>query len=113
MSYNFCLKKILVILLFFFIASCKGFYEPVTLDVEIPDGPAEYKSGWRAGCRSGLAASRANFANSFVYNVDFGTGIYTHDSLFARGWGNGWFACVIHASTFVQMPSMQFGPLQK
>ena len=90
--------------------SCRGFYEPATLDLEIPNGPPEYQSGWRSGCRTGLATR--GFANSFVYSPDFGSGIYHNDSAYGTGWGQGWFACVIHQSTFSSMPSMEYGPFQ-
>lgn len=117
MSYKI-LKKHSFIVLFFvaltsLTSSCRlvGFYEPVTLDLDIPDGPAEYKAGYRAGCRSGLGAGRA-FAGGFVYDPDHGTGVYQHDSNFVTGWSHGWFTCVIHASTFSTLNAMKHGPLE-
>lgn len=105
-------KQIFFLLISLNLFACKGigFYEPITLNLEVPPGPPEYQAGWRAGCRSGLATKP--FANSFVYNADFGNGIYQHDPNFIKGWGNGWFGCIMHTANFVGMPSMQYGPLQ-
>ncbi len=95
-----------------------GFYQPVTLSVEVPDGPPEFKAGWHAGCKTGLA--NAGFANGWVYEdpkhgPDFGNGVYQHTQLFVAGWGQGWFSCVIHTSTFASGPmaSMAVAPLTK
>lgn len=104
----------MILLIVTTINSCRlrGFYEPITLNLQVPDGPPEYKAGWRAGCRTALGAAR-NFPNAAIaYNADMGNGIYQHDSIFIGAWGHGWFACVIHANTFVAMPAMQYGPLE-
>jgi hypothetical protein len=42
---------------------------------------------------------------------DFKNGIYQHDPMFQTGWGQGWFACVIFAGTYVNYNSMKFSPL--
>ncbi len=93
------------------LAAChgEGFYQPITLDLEIPDGPPEFKAGWRAGCRSALATK--GFANSFVYTNDYGNGTLQHDPAFARAWGRGWFGCILHTANFVGSPSMRYMPL--
>jgi len=93
------------------LSSCGGFYQPVTLRVDIPDGPPEFKAGWRAGCRTALATK--TFANSFVYSSDYGNGTLQHDPSYTRAWGRGWFACILHTANFVNAPSMMFMPLQK
>lgn len=91
--------------------SCHGFYEPFTLRMDVPEGPPEYKSGFRAGCRSGLGVR--SFANAFVYKNDYGTGVYQHDPRFIAGWQHGWFSCVIHAATFAaRPPTHDFAPLE-
>ena len=100
----FNMKKILAILFLFFCFACRnnGMYQPYTMALDLPDGPPEYKAGWRAGCRSGLSAGgRGFFANSFVYpNVDYGDGVYHHDSLFVSGWLDAAFTCFEFNSTF-------------
>ncbi|NBX52242.1 MAG: hypothetical protein EBT63_01130 [Proteobacteria bacterium] len=92
-----------------------GFYQPITMDLRVPDGPPEFKAGWHAGCKSALA--NRNFANSFVYQENygshFGTGVYQHDTAFQTGWRMAFFSCVAHTSTFVSFNSMQHGPLSK
>ncbi len=88
-----------------------GFYAPYTVRTEVPDGPPEYKSGFRAGCRSGLSSSR-KFANAYVYGVSYGSGAYHHDQRFIDGWQHGMFSCVIQAAVFVRSSSGEFAPLQ-
>ncbi len=107
-------KFIIIVIVFELLASCRlvGFYEPITLDTEIPDGPPEYRSGWRAGCRSGLGTSRSFTNAAAAYEANYGTGVYLHDPAFATGWGQGFFACVIHTATFVERNAMRHGPLE-
>lgn len=106
------IKEIFLLLILLNVFSCQGmgFYEPITLNMELPPGPPEYQAGWRAGCRTGLASK--GFANAFVYNQDYGNGIYQHEPNFQKGWGNGLFSCAIHAGRFVDYHAMQHGPLQ-
>lgn len=84
--------------------SCRnnGLYQNYTMALELPEGPPEYKAGWRAGCRSAMAdAGRGFYANSFVYpNVDYGDGSYHHDGAFVTGWLDAAFTCFENASTF-------------
>ncbi len=93
-----------------------GFYQPLTLSLAVPEGPAEYQAGWHAGCNSALAQKA--FSNSWVYKKkngpDMGNGIYQHDSQFQTGWGQGWFACVLHITGFVDesFRAMKYGPLE-
>lgn len=116
------MKKILLfITTLILLNSCRppdnfGFYQPITLSTKVPDGPAEYQAGWYAGCRT--AMSQKGFANGGVYLADnhgpnLGSGIYQHDSGFQTGWGQGWFACILHTAGFVDdsFRSMRYGPL--
>lgn len=106
------LKKYIIFSLFtFVIASCHGFYEPITLNMEIPEGPPEFKAGFRSGCRAGLSSRSYGFANSVIYPADYGNGIYLHDQRFTDGWRIGLFTCVIHASVFTGGPG-NFAPLE-
>lgn len=104
------MKKLIQILALFFIASCRnnGFYQPYTMDMTLPDGPPEYKAGWRAGCRTGLSVKF--FTNSYVYKMDFGDGTYHHEGLFNAGYVDAIFACYEQTNTF-GMKDMQ-GPLE-
>lgn len=113
---------LLIILTVFLLSSCRkiqgdSFYNMVTLDMRVPDGPEEYQAGWHAGCRSGLA--NRDFANAAVYRSpngapDMGSGIYQHSTVFQNAWGQGWFACIIHMKKFMNpnLRSMAHGPLQ-
>jgi hypothetical protein len=94
-----------------------GFYQPITMSLAVPDGPPEYKAGWYSGCKSGLGArAHSSFANASVYQEgkgpEFASGVYQHDPAYQTGWGQGWFACSIHASVFVSSHSMMKGPLE-
>ena len=81
--------------------------------MDLPDGPPEYKAGWRAGCRSGLSATgRGMFNNSFVYpSVDYGNGAYHHDGLFVSGWLDAAFTCFEANSSF-SIRDPWVGPLE-
>ncbi len=94
-----------------------GFYQPITMSLAVPDGPAEYKAGWYSGCKSGLAARHSSaFANATVYQEgkgpEFASGVYMHDPAYQTGWGQGWFSCSIHGNMFTSLPSMNTYPLQ-
>ncbi len=87
-----------------------GFYEPVTLGMNVPKGSAAYQAGWRAGCRTALATQK--FANSFVYKADYGNGTQQHDPDFITGWVQAGFACVMHSDQFYSTSSTtKFAPL--
>jgi len=114
------ISKISVMILFLSLYSCRGvdnmgFYQPITMDMKVPDGPPEFKAGWHAGCKSALA--NRGFQNSFVYQEDqgpdYGSGVYQHDPYFQTGWRVAFNACVAYIGGFVGMPSMQHAPLSK
>ena len=80
------------------------------MDMTLPDGPPEYKAGWRAGCRTGM--SPKNFANGFVYSIDFGNGAYHHEGLFNAGFVDAVFACFEQTGAFNTMKDTFEGPLE-
>jgi len=111
----------LILTIMLFLSSCRmpesfGFYQPITMNLAVPDGPPEYKAGWYSGCRTALANKA--FANAFVYQdgkgPDFGNGIDQHDPGYQTGWSQGWFACVLHIGQFVDDKFRAFakGPLE-
>lgn len=114
------IKYLILAIISIVLASCRmpdnfGFYQPITMALDVPDGPPEYKAGWHGGCKSALGTRL--FANSFVYQknkggADLSNGIYQHDPAFQMGWSHGWFACNLHAGTFVSFNSMRHAPLQ-
>ncbi len=116
---KYFIKLVIILSVILGIASCRmpdsfGFYQPITMSLASPDGPAEYKAGWHEGCVSAL--SLKTFSNAFVYGKgkgpDMGSGVYQHDPIYQTGWGQAWFACSLHASTFTNSSSMAHGPLQ-
>lgn len=108
-----------LMLLFVVLSSCRmpdnwGFYQPITLRLEAPDGPPAYKTGWYAGCKTALGTKV--FQNAFVYGdgegrPNFGSGIHQHDPLFQIAWGQGWFGCREHTNTFVRFSSFEHSAL--
>lgn len=97
---NIFKKYILVILLLIGVASCsgKGFYSPITMELEVPEGPQEFKAGWHNGCQSGM--SMKYFANQAVYDINFGNGVYQHDPVYQSAWRAGSFSCRLHGANF-------------
>ncbi len=94
-----------------------GFYQPITMNLDVPEGPPEYKAGWYAGCNSAIATKGlSGFANGYTVetgsNPDLGNGIYQHDPVYQTAWGQAWFACRFYIQDFVDMHTMQYGPLQ-
>lgn len=112
------MKKIIFLTLIILNCSCRlptnfGFYQAITLDTRSPDGPPEYKAGWRDGCRS--AISQGTFLNSTVYQTKAGptfSPVYTHDSNYQAGWGQAFWACLGHHSNFVNSTVMHSYPLE-
>ncbi len=112
MTQNF-VRKFIFCFIILTLANCRGggFYEPITMSMDIPDGSLAFKAGWRAGCQSALATK--GFANAFVYKQNYGNGIYQHDPDFSRAWGRAWFACILHINNFVNTASpMRHAPLE-
>lgn len=69
---NKILNIVAIILL---LSSCRGvdnmgFYQPITMDLKVPDGPPEFKAGWHAGCKSALA--NRGFQNSLFIKKNKG-----------------------------------------
>jgi hypothetical protein len=90
-----------------------GFYQQITMDMNVPDVTPEFKAGWRDGCRSGLA--NGSFLNSSAYLTKEGASfspVYTHDGQYRSAWGNAYWVCMTYGSTFVSSNSMQFAPLK-
>lgn len=113
---------ITILLLSLLLISCRkpenfGFYQPITLSMKVPDGPAEFQTGWYRGCRTGLSLKA--FSNSSVYlapnhGPDIGNGVFQHDPIFQSAWGQGFNACVSHVAQFVDVNfrAMAHGPLE-
>jgi hypothetical protein len=112
-------KFFIILLMILMLNSCRfpdnfGFFQPITMNMKVPDGPPEFKAGWHNGCRSALGMR--SFANSYVYqdkgSAEFGNGVYQHDQTYNSAWSNAFFVCATYAGTFVDYNSMRHGPLQ-
>ena len=117
--YKKIIKILSVNIIFIMLLSCnannKGFHQPMTLDLKVPEGPIEYRAGWHDGCKSALAVSN-QFLNSWVYKrkggPDFGSGSFQELPGYQKGWSQGMISCVLHTATFVQYRSFKDAPLQ-
>ena len=117
--YKKIIKILSVNIIFIMLLSCnannKGFHQPMTLDLKVPEGPIEYRAGWHDGCKSALAVSN-QFLNSWVYKrkggPDFGSGSFQALPGYQKGWSQGMFSCILHTYTFVQYRSFKDSPLQ-
>jgi hypothetical protein len=110
------LSKITLIIFLLLTSSCNpfdhwGFDQPLTIRMTVPDGPPEFKAAWYAGCKSALASSKT-FANAFVYEYDYGSGVYQHDPVYQATWAQSYFNCSAHAKTFMDYHSTVRGPLE-
>lgn len=100
-------KFLLIAALLFLVSSCRlptnfGFYQPITMDLNVPDGTTEFKAGWYDGCKSGLAGG--TFVNGAVYRSKAGptySAIYQHSGDYKDGFGAAYWACNGHAYHFV------------
>jgi hypothetical protein len=102
------MKKLCLILAISLLStSCRlptnfGFYQPITLDLTVPDGPPEFKAGWHDGCKSG--ASTGSFVNGIVYRSKAGptfSPVYQHSGAYKDGWGAGYYGCYGYLTHFV------------
>jgi hypothetical protein len=92
------------------LSGCAYLTRPVTLEVDVPEGPPEFRAGWHDGCSSALTAG--GFLAGRFNKMSMGTGIYQHSSIYQTAWGSGWFACVTASGGYTGMPSHGSAPLQ-
>lgn len=94
------IKLVTCLLVLLVTSSClRGATEPLTLRVKVPDGPPAYQAGYWAGCRTALSIARFRGSRD-KYNTTVGNGIYQDDPTYQKGWGFGWYTCIIHSGTF-------------
>ena len=91
------------------IGGCTPFHHPWIMDLDVPDGPREFKAGWWDGCRSALSVKKT--ANSMPYNVTFGNGIWQHDSVYQSAWATAFTSCTARAGNFAYMHPFMYAPL--
>ena len=104
------IRKIQLVIIFFLLGACHFSMMPSTLELEIPDGPPEFRAGWHNGCHSAL--SMGSFNNARFHDLTVGSGIYQHDEVYQTAWSNGWFSCIVSAGSFSFMPGMNTAPFQ-
>jgi hypothetical protein len=97
------LSGIFAVLILFFmlgmLSGCTGrnksfdWRKPVTLDMNAPEGPENYRQGWSDGCDSGLASTSNSFhqfigSYRFVLDKDL-----RYDKLYNKAWKYGYNHC--------------------
>ncbi len=87
---------------------CASIFKPLTLKMEVPDGPPEYRAGWHDGCSSAIAAG--NTVSGKFQKFGMGSGIYQHDPAYQNAWSSGWFACVTASGGYTNFPSINTAP---
>jgi hypothetical protein len=100
---------VFLICLFLMISGC-NFYTPMGMPMEIPDGPPEFKAGWRDGCITGIATGK--YSNSSVYSPTFGSGIYQHDKIYQRGWSSAFYTCYVIGNRATHLHMFKHKPFQ-
>ena len=67
--------------------------KPVSLDMNPPEGPSEYKHGWSDGCESGVAStnnSLQQFLGSYRFKLDTKL---RYNALYNKAWQYGYNHC--------------------
>jgi hypothetical protein len=95
--------------LIFALAGCSGFYKPVTMDLQVPDGPPEFQAGWHDGCSTGLAIS--GFQNARFVPITAGNGIYQHDPIYQMAHSKALSTCTAQPGFFISHQMFAF-PLE-
>jgi hypothetical protein len=106
-------KLIYLLLTSFLLFSCNRFapFHHGPINIDVPDGPPQFKAGYYDGCRSALSIRKMKNAAS-VYSVK-SNGIYTDDEVYQSAWGNGWFTCYISSGTWTKFHPFSNSPLAK
>ncbi|MFT6106348.1 MAG: hypothetical protein ACJA0S_000391 [Rickettsiales bacterium] len=96
--------------LLFFLCGCKGWFEPLTARLDVPEGPPEYQAGWHNGCSTALSSGA--FASGRFHEFTLGSGIYQHLPAYQSAWTAGWYSCVTQAGNYMSSPGMGTAPLE-
>ncbi|MES2677619.1 MAG: hypothetical protein V4612_04830 [Pseudomonadota bacterium] len=94
----------------FLLSSCNFLFQPLTLDLKVPNGPPEYQAGWHDGCSSAL--SFGGFHASKFHKLTMGDGTYQHDQTYQNAWGSGWFACATQSGDYTAFPGIGTAPFE-
>lgn len=111
MSYKFYnLMNKIILLTFLFLTGCNFMFQPLTLDLKVPDGPPEYQAGWHDGCSTAL--SLGGFHAAKMHKLTLGDGTFQHDPVYQSAWSSGWFACAVQAGDYTGLPGFNSAPLE-
>lgn len=111
MSYKFYnLMNKIILLTFLFLTGCNFMFQPLTLDLKVPDGPPEYQAGWHDGCSTAL--SLGGFHAAKMHKLTLGDGTFQHDPVYQGAWSSGWFACAVQAGDYTGLPGFNSAPLE-
>ena len=73
--------------------------KPVSLDLEPPEGPPEYRQGWTDGCESGMNVYSADFyklMQVFEYKQD---PQLKKNKIYAQVWKDAYLYCALYMMT--------------
>ncbi|MCE3255692.1 MAG: hypothetical protein K0R25_1186 [Rickettsiaceae bacterium] len=79
------------------------------MEMEVPEGPPEFRAGWHDGCSSALA--QMGFQNARFNKLTLGSGIYQHDPTYQLAYGKAVFVCATQVGDFMGWPMFN-GPLE-
>lgn len=80
------------------------------MDLDVPDGPPEFKAGWYDGCRSVLSTKK--FANYMHYKLSIGNGLYQTNPVYYSGWNSAFILCQARTGRFVGKHIFNSYPLE-
>lgn len=88
-----------IITLLVLLSGCTGvnnsfdWRKPVSLDINPPEGPRNYRQGWSDGCQTGLSSTNTNFhqaIGSYKFTLDKNL---RYDPLYNKAWKYGYNHC--------------------
>ena len=105
------MKKIIFNLVgILWLSGCSWMFQPLTMDMTVPDGPPEYRAGWHDGCSSAL--SFGGFHAAKFHKLTMGNGMYQHDPVYQSAWSSAWFSCATQSGDYQAFPGMSSAPFE-
>lgn len=96
--------------MFVFLGGCTGgegtvldfFQKPMLLSTVPPEGPHNYRKGWRDGCESGLASTNTNLHMTFGSQRFVLDKQLRYDNLYNQAWRYAYNHCGYSMKTLAQ-----------
>lgn len=101
------MKLLQIILIFFVMTSCTGFYKPLFYDNGFkdfaPEGTPTFRMGWRDGCQTGFHVTgdtHYKFVNNFQFKADF-----IEDDDYNEAWHMAFNHCRVYIASWQRRAS--------